>query len=86
MASTCSRGQGQLVGARLNRLCSWWDFNLKGAQRAFPVVQFGRGEDYCEVSESRRKGVDSSGVPTRGTQREVYASEVWRISIPQAKK
>jgi len=70
------------VRARLNRLCSWGNFNFEGAQRTFSVIQYGRGEDICGVSESRRKGVDSGGVPTRGVQREVYASDVWGNSIP----
>ena len=76
----------QSVRARLDRLCSWGNFNFEGLPGAFFVVQFGRGKDVCEFGESRRWGVDSGRDPARSVQREVYASDVWRNSIPQAKE
>ena len=72
----------QSVRARLDRLCSWENFNFEGSLGAFPVVQFGRGKDASEFGESRREGVDGGGVPARSVQREVYASDVWGNSVP----
>jgi len=33
-----------------------------------------------------RKGVHSGGVPARGVQHKVYASDIWGDSIPQSKE
>ena len=66
----------QSVRARLDRLSSWGNFNFEGSQGAFSVVQVGRGKYVCEFGGSRRKGVDSGGVPARSVQREIYASDV----------
>ena len=65
----------QSVRALLNRLCSWGNFNLDVAQGTFSVIQF-RGESIRKVCESRRKGADSSGIPSPDDQREFDASDV----------
>lgn len=75
------------IGARLDRLdrlCSWWNFNFNGALGTFSVVTFGR-EDIYEVGEGRRKGVNGRGIPKRGVQREVYVSDVRGGGVPRVK-
>ena len=81
----CLFRQGRVlsVRARLDRLCSGWDLDSKGVQRACTVIQFGRGKKNYAFYECRAESVDSARVPTGSVQCKVYPGA---YRVPEAEQ